>query len=512
MHWLKSAFVIAYFLILAALALYGLHRCFLLYLYYRHKGRRPSPPAFLPSLPKVTVHLPLYNEQYVVERLIGAVAGLDYPRDLLEIQVLDDSTDETQAAARACVNRLRQTGLDIKYLHRADRSGFKAGALAEGLKSARGDLLAVFDADFVPRADFLRQTVPYFADALVGMVQVRWEHFNRDYSLLTKAQAIFLDGHFQMESTARHRSGRFFNFNGAAGVWRKDAIISAGGWQPDTLSEDLDLSYRAQLAGWKFVYLPDVAAPAELPVEINAFKSQQHRWVKGGFQTARKLLPRVWRSRLPLRIKLEAAFHMTNGLAYVFIMLLSLMFFPAFWIRGLAGVGGDVWPVLFMDLPLFLLASASASAFYIASQRELRAGGTRVLKFLPFLVLVGVGISLSNAKAVFGGLFGRMGAFERTPKHGVAERAADWKKSKYRGGPPGLLFFESLFVVYLVVAICLAVVYRIYVAVPFLLLFLSGYLYVAATSAAQSLWRRPAARIANPSEMLHASKGGPPCP
>src|SRR5687768_6079226 len=268
----------AYFFVLIILAVYGWHRYYLVYLYMRNRDKDPRPGPPLHPLPAVTIQLPLYNEMYVADRLIDAVCGIDYPRELLEIQVLDDSTDETRAIAESAVRRFAADGFDICYIHRADRTGYKAGALEAGLKVARGEFVAIFDADFIPRGDFLTQLLPHFADPKVAMVQARWGHINQDYSLLTKIQSILLDGHFVLEHGGRHRAGRFFNFNGTAGIWRRTAIADAGGWQHDTLTEDLDLSYRAQLRGWKFIFLPDLVAPAEVPVEMNSFKSQQHRW------------------------------------------------------------------------------------------------------------------------------------------------------------------------------------------------------------------------------------------
>jgi cellulose synthase/poly-beta-1,6-N-acetylglucosamine synthase-like glycosyltransferase len=437
----------------------------------------------LRELPRVTVQLPLYNELYVVTRLLNAVSRFDYPRGLLEIQVLDDSTDETGEIARNQVRRLREGGLAISYHHRSRRDGFKAGALAEGMKTARGELFAVFDADFVPWPDFLAQTVPFFSDPRVGMVQTRWEHLNRDSSLLTRGQAILLDGHFQIEHTARHRAGRFFNFNGTAGIWRREAIVSAGGWQADTLTEDMDLSYRAQLQGWKFIFLPEITAPAELPMEMNAFKAQQFRWAKGAVQTGKKLLPRIWRSPFPLRIKLEATFHLTNAYAHLFIALFTLMLFPVFMIRGITDLGLGTWQVVLIDFPLFILATASASAFYVASQRELYPDWKRVFHFLPFLTALGVGMSLSNAKAVLEGLFGGRGVFERTAKHGSMVEGGAWKRSKYRGKAGTVVWLEFLFSLYFVVMIGLALAHRSYASLPFLVTFLAGFLYVAVNSA-----------------------------
>src|SRR5476649_458138 len=316
MTWVELFFLATYFLVLLILSIYGSHRYVMAYLYYKYKGNLPTPKGKFGTMPRVTIQLPIFNEMYVVERLIDAVAGIEYPRDRFEIQVLGDSTDETQGIARAKVERLRQGGIYISYIHRDNRQGYKAGALHAGLQIATVELVAVFDADFVPSKDFLRRSVHYFTDEKIGMVQVRWEHLNRDSSHLTQAQAIFLDGHFVIEHTARNRSGLFFNFNGTAGVWRRNAIEDAGGWQHDTLTEDTDLSYRAQLRGWHFLYLPDIECPSELPVEMNAFKSQQARWAKGLMQTAKKILPRVLRSNEPAAVKAEAFFHLTVNISY----------------------------------------------------------------------------------------------------------------------------------------------------------------------------------------------------
>ncbi len=322
-----------YFGCLLVLSAYGAHRWYLLWLYRRHRRDDATPARRFDPLPRLTVQLPLYNEMYVAERLIDAVCALDYPRDRLEIQVLDDSTDETREIVSAKTAACAARGFDIVHLHRTDRAGFKAGALEAGLRVAKGDLIAIFDADFVPQPGFARELVHHFTDERVGMVQARWGHLNADYSPLTRVQSMLLDGHFVIEHTARNRSGRFFNFNGTAGIWRRRCIEDAGGWQHDTLTEDLDLSYRAQLEGWRFVFLPDHIAPAELPLEMGAFKSQQHRWAKGSIQTARKLLPRIYRSALPWYVKLEATVHLTANIGYVLMVLLALLIVPAVWLR-----------------------------------------------------------------------------------------------------------------------------------------------------------------------------------
>src|SRR6266508_3586776 len=345
----RIATLAVYYVVLTLLAMYGTHRAMMVWLYFRHRRNVPRPAGDLHVLPRVTMQLPIYNEVYVVERWIEAVAAIDYPRELLEIQVLDDSTDETREVAQRVVARYRALGYRMAHLTRADRKGFKAGALQAGLEAARGEFLMIFDADFVPTPEILRASLPYFSDPSVAMVQARWEHLNRDYSLLTRIQSIFLDGHFVIEHTARHRSGRFFNFNGTAGIWRRTCLEDAGGWQSDTLTEDLDASYRAQLAGWRFVYLQDVVAPAELPVDMNAFKSQQHRWAKGSIQTGKKLLPVILRSAYPWRVKLEAVFHLTGNVSYLLVLLLALLIVPAIVIRERIG-----WQKLaVVDFPLF---------------------------------------------------------------------------------------------------------------------------------------------------------------
>src|SRR6202030_4045962 len=363
--------------------------------------------------PRVTIQLPIYNERYVIERLVDAVARFEYPRELLEIQVLDDSTDETQEVARLCVARTQALGVSIHYIHRQNREGYKAGALAEGLKSASGEFIAIFDADFLPGADFLRRTLPYLAkQPKIAMVQTRWTYLNRDYSALTEVESILLDGHFVIEHGSRSRSGHFFNFNGTAGVWRRVAIEDAGGWQHDTLTEDLDLSYRAQLRGWQFVFVPAVIAPAEVPVEMNAFKSQQHRWAKGSIQTCRKLLPQILRSKLPLGVKIEAFFHLTANFNYPLMCILSILMFPSMVIRYNMGW----YEMLIIDVPLFFAATFSFCNFYMVCQREIHTDWRARLKYVPFLMSVGIGLSVNNTRAVFEALFNKQSEFARTPK------------------------------------------------------------------------------------------------
>ena len=473
--------LLAYCLIVAFLGIYGFHRYQLLRLFYRyHQQPTPEPERFC-ELPTVTVQLPLYNEYHVVERLLEAVGQMDYPRDRFQVQVLDDSQDETRDKARRVTKRLAAQGLDIEYLGRTDRRGFKAGALAAGLERAHGEFVLVLDADFVPPPDILKRAIHHFTDAHIGMVQMRWGHLNRFYSLLTRIQAIFLDGHFVVEHTARSRSGRFFNFNGTAGIWRKKAIYDAGGWQHDTLTEDLDLSYRAQLAGWRFRYLPDIEVPGEIPVEINAFKLQQHRWTKGAVQTAKKILPRIWRSSLPAKIKIEATFHLTANLCYIMMLLMGLLTLPVLSIRTQLG-----WErLLIIDLPLFSLATMAISGFYITSQRALYPDWKRQIKYLPMLMAIGMSLCINNTRAVLEGLVGHQSSFLRTPKYGVTGTQAKGQERKYSSRFTILALGELGMALYFAVALYQAWITELYLGLPFLLLFHIGFLYTGLLSSGQ---------------------------
>jgi cellulose synthase/poly-beta-1,6-N-acetylglucosamine synthase-like glycosyltransferase len=481
--------IFAYVGVLLVLSVYGSHRYYMAYLYYRHKFRLPTPERRFEDLPRVTVQLPIFNEMYVVERLIGSVCALGYPRELLEIQVLDDSTDETRAIASACVDRWREQGLDIHYVHRTNRKGFKAGALENGLALAKGEFVAVFDADFVPEPDFLRRTVHFFTDPKIGMVQVRWEHLNRDYSALTQCQGILLDGHFVIEHTARNRSGAFFNFNGTAGIWRRESIVTAGGWQHDTLTEDLDLSYRAQLAGWKFVFLPQVTAPAEIPVEMNAFKSQQHRWAKGSIQTALKLLPRIFAMPLPRHVKREAFFHLTANFAYLLMIPLALLMPISVMVR----VGQGWFEVLLLDIPFFAAATASVCSFYFASQREIGMTVWQRIKYMPFLMALGIGLSVNNSRAVVEALLGQQSGFTRTPKHGVARPGESVARKRYRAAVTFQPLVELALAGYMTYGVLFVLDRGVYYSLPFLFLFQAGFGYVGLMSVwegARELWGR----------------------
>ena len=476
-----------YLSVLIGLSGYGLHRYFIVYLFLKNRKRTPQPLSHFEQLPVITVQLPLFNEIYVVERLLKSVSELDYPRKLLHIQVLDDSTDETQQLTASCVQKLRERGFDVELSHRTNRVGYKAGALEAGLATARGDFVCILDADFMPQPELLRSTVHFFTDPKVGMIQTRWGHINRGYSLLTRVQAMFLDGHLLLEQVARSRSGRFFNFNGTAGLWRKSCIAESGGWQHDTLTEDLDLSYRAQLAGWKFVFLTDVVTPAELPVDMNGFKSQQHRWTKGSIQTGQKLLPAIFRSRFPWRVKAEAFFHLTNNFSHLLVVLLALLIVPAILIRERIG-----WQrVAILDFPLFFGATFSFIAFYVSSQREIGRDWKQTLKSMPLLLSLGIGLSLTNVHAVLEALASRKTGFARTPKFGIEGGQGEWRSKKYRAPGNFSLAAEILLAVYFFGAIVFAVRENYWVGVPFLLIFFNGFAYTASLSLASRYFGAP---------------------
>jgi cellulose synthase/poly-beta-1,6-N-acetylglucosamine synthase-like glycosyltransferase len=467
---------------LSILAIYGWHRYYLVYLYMKHKDQAPAPPRPLAAFPAVTVQLPIYNEMYVADRLIDAVCEMDYPRDLFEIQVLDDSTDETRDIAELAVRRHAARGFNIRHLHRIDRRGYKAGALAAGLQESTGKYIAIFDADFVPTKDFLMRTVPYLEQQPeLAMVQARWGHINHDYSLLTKIQSIMLDAHFVLEHGGRNRAGCFFNFNGTAGVWRRDAIDDAGGWQHDTLTEDLDLSYRAQLRGWKFLFLPDLVAPAEVPVEMNSFKSQQHRWAKGSIQTCMKLLPQILTSKQPLSVKAEAFFHLSANFNYLLMSLLSILMFPAMWVRYNMG-----WTeMLLIDVPLFLAATLSVCNFYMVSQRELYSDWRSRLKYLPFLMSIGIGLCVNNTRAVLEALFKKQSEFARTPKYGIERDSDEWVGKKYHQSLGVQPLIELALGLYFTATVFYALINQIYGTLPFLMLFQVGFLYTGLLSIMQ---------------------------
>jgi cellulose synthase/poly-beta-1,6-N-acetylglucosamine synthase-like glycosyltransferase len=464
------------------LAVYGWHRYYMVYLYMKHKHEVPEPLGRFDELPVVTIQLPIFNEMYVVDRLVDSVCAIEYPREKLEIQVLDDSTDETCAIAEAAVRRHAAEGIDIKYIHRTDRSGYKAGALEAAMHVARGNFIAIFDADFIPERDFLMATVHHFTDPKVAMVQTRWGHLNEDYSLLTKIQAILLDAHFVLEHGSRNRGGCFFNFNGTAGIWRREAIVDGGGWQHDTLTEDLDLSYRTQLRGWRFVFLPGHVAPAELPVEMNAFKSQQHRWAKGSIQTFLKLMPRILQSDQPFKVKAEAFFHLSANFNYPLMCVLSVLMAPSMVIRYNMGW----YEMLLIDIPLFLAATASVANFYMVCQRELYPRTwTERLKYLPFLMSIGIGLAVNNTKAVMEALFHKPSEFKRTPKYHIDSGGGEWMGKKYRQAVAIQPLIELALGLYFTGTLFYALANGIYGTVPFLMLFQVGFLYTGLLSLVQ---------------------------
>ena len=404
----------------------------------------PAPPPSAPAAwPLVTVQLPLYNEQNVVERVIDAAAALDYPPERLHIQVLDDSTDATVALAAGRVAHHAARGLRISHVRRAGRAGYKAGALRHGLSETDGEFIAIFDADFVPTPDFLRRTLPFLtADARVGVVQTRWGHLNEEESLLTRLQAFGLNAHFLIEQVGRTFAGYFINFNGTGGVWRRACITDAGGWHTDTLTEDLDLSYRAQLRGWRFVYCPEIVAPAELPAAMDALKSQQFRWTKGAAETARKHLGTVWRSAQPLAVKLQASFHLLNSSVYVVILLMALLSVPLVFVRARY----HEFRLVFQLASVFLVGFAPLVYYYYTAWRLARPLGRagRYPGFFLLFLAVSMGLALHNSRAVLLGWLGRRTPFVRTPKAGSGEG-----RRRYRTGGVGpLVVLEGLLAAY----------------------------------------------------------------
>jgi cellulose synthase/poly-beta-1,6-N-acetylglucosamine synthase-like glycosyltransferase len=490
-----AALLLPYFAVMIVLALYGVHRYTLCWLYFKHrKNAHPDPPGRFAELPRVTVQLPIFNEQFVIGRLIETICAMEYPSDRLEIQVLDDSTDETQQVAADIAARYAALGHPITYIHRSSRYGYKAGALDAGLKVAKGEFVAIFDADFMPPSDWLMKVVPHFADPGVGMVQTRWTHLNRDYSLLTQIEAILLDGHFVLEHGARYRSGDFFNFNGTAGMWRIQAITDGGGWQHDTLTEDTDLSYRSQMAGWKFKYVPEIECPAELPIEMTAFKTQQARWAKGLIQTSIKMLPRILRSDLPRRIKVESVYHLTANLSYPLMVVMSALLIPAMVCRFYQG-----WfQMLLIDVPLFAASSFSIAVFYVVSQRELfPRTWMKTFLYLPFLMALGIGLTVTNTKAVMEALLGIKSSFVRTPKYSVAKKGEKSHASKYRKRLVLAPWIELFLGAYFLAAIVYTFSNHNFFTAPFLILFVIGYWYTGLTSLLQGRFERWRSGAAN---------------
>lgn len=493
LQFIGFAVLLGHYSLLFLLCIYGAHRLQLTWVAWRSRSTQAAKP--LDNLPVITVQLPVFNERFVVERLIDAVAALDYPRERLQIQVLDDSTDDTTVLAAARVAHHRAAGIWIEHLHRTDRTGFKAGALGAGLVHAKGEFIAIFDADFVPVPEALKEAIHAFSAPDVGMVQLRWLHLNRHYNTLTEVQAVMLDAHFAIDQVARARTGLYFNFNGTAGLWRKQAIHDAGGWQWDTITEDLDLSYRAQMKGWRFVYLHNIGCPSELPVEMTAFKSQQHRWAQGAIQVMRKTLPRLWRAPLALRIKLEATLHLSSNLAYLLMLIDSAFFLlPSVYVRQhMSTFFGSTFdislPVLLLDGPLLLLSTGSHLIFFMAGQKPTWRSLGKQLLLVPALLATAVGLSLNNGRAVWKGLRGAVSPFVRTPKlgdhaihnQGLKARPRSYAQRK-RGDEVFELSLAALYGFYTLLAVALGW----WGLAPFLMLFMGGFLYAGTQTLRES--------------------------
>jgi len=462
------------------LAAYGLHSFIIAFLYLRRRKVKPSMPrANEADLPQVTLQVPLYNERYVVRRVIDAVANIDYPRDRLQIQIVDDSTDETAQEAERYAAVYRDRGIDIAVLHRPGRDGFKAGALSWAMAQAKGELIAIFDADFQPQVDFLRRTVPHFlANPRLGMVQTRWSYLNADYSPLTRAQAMALDGHFAIEQVARNRSGLLINFNGTGGIWRRQCIEDAGGWQHDTLAEDLDLSYRAQLAGWQFLYLRDVDAPAELPPQMAAYKRQQARWAQGSIQCLRKLAGQIARSRdLKWSQKFMGLLHLSNYLAHPLMVIVLLISLPLVLWPNLARISLGGLGVICFGPPLV----------YALSQKALYPDWKRRMRTFPLLALIGVGVAWNNTRAIWRGLMQWGGAFARTPKFQLEGKQGNWENSSYRLHIDASTTGEVFLALYALAAAVIASITNQAEMAPFMLFYVAGFATVAGIDILQAI-------------------------
>jgi cellulose synthase/poly-beta-1,6-N-acetylglucosamine synthase-like glycosyltransferase len=473
---------ILYLLVVGALFVYGINFFYLTYITLRDRRvKQPTPP--LEKLPPVTIQLPTYNEMYVAERLIAAAASLDYPRSLLEIQVLDDSNDETREIVSHKVSQLQSQGFHIYHLQRTQREGYKAGALAAGLQRAQGAFIAIFDADFIPGKDFLRRTLPYFSDQRVAFIQTRWGHVNRDYSLLTHLQSLAIDAHFMVEQYARFRAGLWFNFNGTAGIWRKSAMLEAGGWRSDTLTEDLDLSYRAFFKGWKAIYLRDVEVPAELPVSFNAYRRQQGRWARGSLECALKYLPQVWSQAMPLRQKVQATLHLTGYCVHLLLAALVFLYplvleisqhYPA--LITLFGIG------FFFNLTAF-----APSIFFLVAESQLGRRAWRELPVILFISAMGTGMMVNTLRAAAGIAFNRKRTFERTPKFGIVRRKQSWMNNQYQLKLDAIVFPELAFALANAATVVLAVHLHNWVIAVYACLFCWGLFFTSGVTISQSL-------------------------
>jgi len=474
---LEKIILFTYIGSLLILFTFGSHSFIMVYFYLKYRDKRDDFSGVLKEFPLVTIQLPVFNEMYVVERLIKSTCEIDYPIDKLEIQVLDDSTDETVDIVAKKVKEYQLDGFDIVHIHRDNRSGFKAGALKEGLVTAKGEFIAIFDADFIPKKNFLMVVLPFFNDPKIGMVQTRWEHINRSYSLITQVVALSLDGHFVMEQQARNKADYFINFNGTSGMWRKSCIYDAGNWEADTLTEDLDLSYRAQLKGWKFKYLTDFTTPAEVPSEINSVKSQQFRWTKGAIETCKKILPRVWKSKYPLKLKILSTYHLTNNIVFPFILIACLLNTPIVLIKNTG-----LYDTYFAFMSVFVLAFIASFLFYLYSQKDVYDDWRKRVLLFPVFMAGSMGFSINNTKAIFQALINKKTEFVRTPKYLIVDKKDSWAGKKYSHKKLSIsvsVVFESIIAIYSFAGVVISVITLQISALPFQLMFTFGFGLVA---------------------------------
>ena len=484
---IKGLFIpvaLLYFLISGALFIYGANFIYLSFVSWYHSRRRQARPRAPAEWPQVTVQIPIYNELYVAERVVRAAAALDYPGERLEIQVLDDSTDETKLLVQRLVTQLQEEGVRIAHVRRDDRSGYKAGALRVGLEKASGEFIAIFDADFVPEPNFLRQALPYIvAEPQVAFVQTRWGHLNTDYSWLTYLQSLAIDAHFMVEQFARSKAGYWFNFNGTAGIWRKAAIVDAGGWTADTLTEDLDLSYRAYLRGWEGRYARDIEVQAEIPVNFSAFRRQQHRWARGSLECALKLTSQVWRAPIALGQKFQATLHLTGYAVHLLLFALTLIY-------PLVVLFASAYPrfsVLYGFAYPFALTSLAPTIFFVMGQKQLERPWWRLLPRILLVSIVGSGLMANTVRAAWQIVRQPHGVFERTAKFGIREQKQEWTDKRYQLQLDGIVYLELLMGAFNLATAWWAWTMGTWGIAFYALLFGSGLLLAAAVTIGQAL-------------------------
>jgi len=485
MIWQISILVL-YTISLSIIFIFSIGQSYLIFSYLKSRKKTDVIPIMPIKIPIVTVQLPLFNELYVVERLIKSVCNLNYPKDKLEIQVLDDSNDQSLLETECIINKMKLLGYDIAHIKREKNSGFKAGALQYGLQTAKGEFVAIFDADFLPESDFLQKLIPYFNQPKIGMVQSRWGHINNDYSLLTRIQGFGLDGHFTVEQTGRNKANLFMNFNGTAGIWRKECINDAGGWQHDTLTEDLDLSYRAQLKGWEFTYVENVVTPAELPVESNALRSQQHRWTKGAIETSKKMVMEIWRADVGLKKKIFGTLHLMNSYVFIFVFITSILSVPVLIIKN----HHDINPIYFNLMTVFLLGFIIVTVFYIVATLSKKESLKSFAKLYPMFLSVSMALSFHNSIAVLEGVFGFKSDFIRTPKFNITDINQNFKGNIYvKRILPKAFFAEFVLVLYFALGLFSAFYYKDFALFPFHLMLFTGFSILTFYSFKHSLKR-----------------------